>query len=112
MKNSIQEGQTFTAAAPSGGVVAGRPYVFGDIIGVAAADAAVGVVTVFETQQSIYRFAKFASEAWTIGQKVYWDTTNFRFTTTVGSNLLIGNAAAAALSADTTGLVKMRAHMA
>ncbi len=112
MKNSVQEGQTLTAAAPAGGVVAGRVYVFGDIIGVATADAAVGVLTVFETQQSIYRFTKLAGEAWTLGAKVYWDAANNRFTTTAAGNSLVGNAAAAALSADTTGLVKMRAHLA
>jgi predicted RecA/RadA family phage recombinase len=112
MRNSIQQGQTITAPAPAGGVFAGRPYALGDIIGVATADAAVGVITVFETQQSIYRFNKNPGEAWTLGQKLYWDVANNRFTTTAGTNLLLGNAAATALSAETSGLVKMRAHMA
>lgn len=112
MKNSIQEGQTLTAPAPAGGVVAGRVYALGDILGVATSNAAAGVSTVFETQPSIYSFPKLAGEAWTLGQKVYWDTTNFRFTTTVGTNVLAGNAAAAAAAPDTVGLVKMRAHLA
>lgn len=112
MRNSIQAGTTFTAPAPAGGVVAGRVYVFGDIIGVAITDAAVGVPVAFETTPSIYRFTKFASEAWTLGAKVYWDAVNFRFTTTAAGNSLVGNAAAAALAADTTGLVKMRSHLA
>ena len=112
MRNSIQEGTTLTAAAPAGGVVAGRVYVFGDILGVAITDAAVGVPVAFETTQSIYRFAKATAEAWTLGAKVYWDSTNNRFTTTAAGNTLAGNAAAAALAADTVGLVKMRSHLA
>lgn len=44
---------------------------------------------------------KFASEAWTPGGAIYWDNTNIRFTTTVGSNTLCGRATQAALAAAT-----------
>lgn len=108
MKNSIQEGMTLSLPAPAGGVVAGRVYVFGDIVSVAVSTAAAGLVTTFETTPSVYEFTKVNGEAWTLGAKLYWDAVNFRMTTTAAGNTLVGNAAAAALAAAATGRVKMR----
>lgn len=45
--------------------------------------------------------AKFASEAWAVGQVLYWDNTNKRLTTTASGNTKCGQALQPALAADT-----------
>ena len=55
---------------------------------------------------------KATGEAWTMGQKLYWDNTAKKFTTTATSNTLCGYAAAPAASADTTGSVDFNSNAA
>lgn len=108
MKNFFADGKTLTTAAPAGGTVAGRIYVFGDTIGVALSTAAAGEQTVFDTDTKVYEFGKATGAAWTLGAKLYWDATNFVLTTTASGNTLVANAARAAAAGDTTGLAKIR----
>lgn len=46
----------------------------------------------------VIKYTKAASQAWTIGAKVYWDDTAKEFTTTAGGNTLCGIAWAPAAS--------------
>jgi predicted RecA/RadA family phage recombinase len=48
---------------------------------------------------------KATGQAWTLGNLIYWDNTNFVFTTTASGNTLRGSIAAAAASGDTVGSV-------
>lgn len=45
--------------------------------------------------------AKATGEAWAIGAAIYWDNGNSRFTTTLTSNTLCGNATETALAGAT-----------
>lgn len=48
---------------------------------------------------------KQTGQAWTQGQLIYWDNTNFVFTNVAAGNTLRGTAAAAAISVATVGNV-------
>lgn len=52
---------------------------------------------------------KTTGQAWVLFDAVYYDATNDRFTTTASGNTKAGLVAAAALSADTSGLVLLNA---
>ena len=93
--------------AGSAAIEAGDVIVLGTKIGIAGCDIAVGAVGSVHVE-GVYKFPK-ATGAITIGAAVYWDATNENITTTSTSNTLAGYAAAAAVSADTTVLVKINA---
>lgn len=105
-RNFIQPGNTLTLTAPTGGVVAGTVYLIGTLLVVAQNTVAQtlpfeGIVTGVVTQP------KATGQAWAEGAKVYWDNTAKNFTTTSSANTLAGVAAAAALTGDTTGSVRL-----
>lgn len=99
----VQEGKTLTLIAPRT-VASGAGILVGSLFAVALADAAAGQ-PVEARRVEVFDLAKATGEAWTQGQKVYWDNTNFRVTSTAGSNTLIGVATQAQASADAVGRV-------
>ena len=88
MKNYIQPGNTITLTAPYA-VTSGDGLLVGAIFGVAAGTAALGdpVETALE---GVYDMKKVASQAWAVGDKIYWDNTAKNTTKTLTSNTLIG----------------------
>lgn len=100
--NFVKEGDTLAVTAPYA-VASGAGALVGSLFGVAvnSAENAAEVVLALE---GVFTLAK-ASGAWTVGAKLYWDDTNKNVTTTASGNTLIGRAAAAAASGDTTGNV-------
>lgn len=106
MKTYVRDGDRLSLAAPVGGVVSGRGYLIGSIFGVAAATAAAGVLTAFQTE-GVIRHAK-AAGAVTVGAKMYWDNTAFVVTTVSSGNTFIGHATAAQGSGDATADVVLR----
>lgn len=108
MTNFVQEGKALTLTAPSGGVVAGGVYKIGQLIVVAAADAAQTEPFVGVTE-GVFDVTKVGSQAWTEGALVYWDNGNTRFTTTASGSLLAGVAVADVGSGagETTGRVRL-----
>jgi predicted RecA/RadA family phage recombinase len=105
MKNYIQKGDVMTVTAPAA-VASGAGVLVGSIFGVAVraaasgADIDVDVVGVFD-------LPKATGAAWTQGLRLYWDDTAKNVTATASTNKLIGVAAAAALSGDTIGRVRL-----
>ena len=105
MSNNFRHsGQSMTFTAPVGGVVSGVGLLIGQLYVVPTASAAAGelfggMVTGVHVQ------AKAAGQAWTEGQLIYFNGT--ALTTTATSNTLIGCAAEAAASANTTGVVRL-----
>jgi predicted RecA/RadA family phage recombinase len=108
MNNYIKPGNTLTFTAPSGGVTSGLGYKIGQLFVVAAITAAEGDEFEGKTD-GVYTLPKTTGAAWTEGQLLYWDDTNDKVITTATGNLLIGCAAAAAGSDDTTGTVRLNA---
>lgn len=111
-KNFIQPGDRLTLQVPddSGAVAiaSGEGFLIGSIFGVAITDVAVGEGGAFETT-GVWELAKTSAQAWTVGQKIYWNDTQRLVTTTAGGNTLIGVAVAVAANPSATGLVRLNA---
>ena len=86
--------------------LSGAPVLIGSRIGICVNNMVSGNVGTVSVK-GIHEVPKATGQAWTQGDKVYWDDTNKNFTTTASGNTLIGYIAAAAASADTTGLVNI-----
>jgi len=93
VKNFIAIGNVITVAAPAA-VNSGDLVLVGTMFGVAARDAASGEQVELNTG-GVYDLPKAASQAWTVGAKVYWDNTAKVATTTTSGNTLIGVATVA-----------------
>lgn len=102
----IQPGNVMTFTAPSGGVVAGTPKLIGSLLVVP--QNTVAQTLPFEGMTTgVHELAKVSAQAWTEGVKIYWDNTAGNMTTTVGSNTLVGVAAAAAANPTAVGQVRL-----
>jgi predicted RecA/RadA family phage recombinase len=88
MKSYVQPGHTVTLAAPYD-VSSGDGLLLGSLFGIASADAAEGA-EVETAVTGVFDITKAASQAWTVGAKVYWDNTAKVATTTATDNTLIG----------------------
>lgn len=105
MKTLVSDGKTITVTAPYQ-VNSGVGCLVGSLFGVTQ-DAAANAATVVLALTGIYTLAKATGAAWTVGALVYWDNTNKVCTTTASTNKLIGVAASAQASGDTTGQVRL-----
>lgn len=108
MKNLVrQKADNLTLPAPYA-VASGGGALIGAIFGVASTDAAAGADCVFVTRGE-FTFPKAASQAWTIGAKIYWDNTNKVMTTSSAGNTQVGVAtkAVGAGAGETVGQVKL-----
>jgi predicted RecA/RadA family phage recombinase len=107
MKNFIQPGSTITLSAPAA-VASGAGVLVGAIFGIAAHDAGSGE-PVETVTTGVFDLNKIGSEAWSVGDKVYWDDANTRATKIATDNTLIGVAIATVGSGadETTGRVRL-----
>lgn len=112
MQNYVQPGSTITLTAPYA-VTSGDGLLVGAIFGVATADAALGEA-VEACLVGVYDLKKVGSQAWSAGDKVYWDDTNKETTKTATANTLIGVAVEAVGSGagETTGRVRLNGSVA
>lgn len=104
MRNFIQRGDNITVPAPAP-VLSGQGVLIGSLFGIAATTAATGEDVALSTC-GVFEMPK-AEIAMTIGQKVYWSSTNGNVTTTATGNTLIGAAIEAAGSGATTVRVRL-----
>jgi predicted RecA/RadA family phage recombinase len=93
MKNYISPGKALTLTAPSGGVVSGTAYLIGGLLVVATVTAAEGALFA-ALSCGVVDLPKAAEDAFTEGEKVYWDNSAKKITDTSGGNTLIGVALA------------------
>lgn len=94
--NQIESGDNITMIAPSGGVVAGNPYLIGSLFGIALQTAAQGENFILQTE-GVFSITKLTSDDVSAGAILYWDnTSNKRLTTTSTSNYKVGAATSAA----------------
>ena len=108
MKNFVQPGGTVTLTAPSD-VSSGDGLLVGSLFGVASGDAASGV-DVEAVTEGVFDLAKTSAQAWSQGDKVYWDNTNKECTVVAAGNVLIGVAMADAANPTDTGRVLIGNH--
>lgn len=107
MKNRIKSGKTMTFTAPTGGVVSGGFYKIGQLLVVALADVAQTLPFEGATTGVFASAPKTTGAAWAEGELLYWDNTTFKFTKTAGTNHPAASVSVAALSADTTGTIRL-----
>ena len=107
MKNFVSSGSTLKITA-SAAISSGDGVLTGSIFGVATGDIANGADGIVNLT-GVYDLPKTGSQAWSVGDKVYWDDTNKVCTTTATGNTLIGAAvlAVAGGASDTTGRVRL-----
>ena len=112
MKNFIGVGNrvTLTAAAVT---TSGQPVLTGSLFGIAENAAAIGEPVVLVII-GIYDLTKTASQAWTVGQLIYWDVATSRVTNVVAINKLVGVAvlAVGAGAGEIVGRVRLTAAIA
>ncbi|HEX7127294.1 MAG TPA: DUF2190 family protein [Thermodesulfobacteriota bacterium] len=100
------EGDVLPLTAPIGGVTSGSAYLISGLLVVAMDTAGQGQPFSGKTT-GLFVLPKATGEAWTQCQKLYWDDTNKRLTTTASGNTLVGVAAKPAGSTDTVGEVRL-----
>lgn len=88
MRNMIATGDTLTITAPAA-VLSGAGVLVGALFGVALADIASGARGAIRVR-GVVRLGKAPSQAWTLGQRVYWDAGNSRATNVATGNTMIG----------------------
>lgn len=107
MKTYVQPGNTLPLTAPYA-VTSGDGILVGSLFGIAAGDAASGE-EVETALVGVYDLKKVGTQAWAVGDKIYWDNTAREATKTATANTLIGVAVAAVAggAADTVGRVRL-----
>ncbi len=107
MKTYVQPGNTITLTAPYD-VTSGDGLLVGAIFGIASGDALTGAEVEVVTT-GVFDLTKAVSQAWAVGDKVYWDNTNRVATKTATANTLIGVAvlAVGGTASETTGRVRL-----
>ena len=106
MKNFIEFGDVLDVVAPAGGFVSGMPVIIGSLLGVASTTVPAGSTGAVKIG-GVFELPKGATEAWTVGQAVYW--TGTAATTTSGSTL-IGYASEPAANPSSVGRVRFNEH--
>jgi len=105
MKNFIQKGLVLALLAPYA-VDSGGGALVGSIFGVATTTVGNGEEGQFQVE-GVFTLPKTEAQAWTQGQKIYWDNTNKRCDSDGTVGMLIGVATAAAANPTTTGTVRL-----
>lgn len=80
MKNFIASGNDIYATAPVGGITGGALVVIGGLVGIANTDAAEGEQYSANLKGAYSDIPKLNTEAFTKGQKLYWDPVNEKLT--------------------------------
>lgn len=103
--NFVQEGDTLDLLAPYA-VSSGDGMKVGSIFAVALGDAENGAAVRGATD-GVWDLTKTSAQAWTVGQKIYWDNSNKRCDSDGTLGQLIGVATAIAANPTATGLVRL-----
>lgn len=107
MKNYVQDGDVITVTAPYA-LTTGQGALVGSMFGVATNSAANGTAVEIIVE-GVVTLTALSTDVAAVGARAYWDNTNRRVTTTVGSNTLIGVFTVAKASGDGTATVRLNA---
>jgi len=88
MKNYVQDGDKITIAAPYD-VLSGGGALQGSLFGVAETTALSGAPVSLQLM-GVVDIAKTASQAWTVGARIYWDDSTKLATSVASANKRIG----------------------
>ncbi|MBB4837291.1 putative RecA/RadA family phage recombinase [Sphingomonas kyeonggiensis] len=110
MRGYIQDGDTLPFVAPYD-VAAGGGVLVGAIFLVAIAAVLTGKGGQGR-RRGVMDIAKTTGEAWTQGQKLYWDNAAKKLTTTAAGNTLVGAAAQVQAAGDAVGRAMITGQIA
>ena len=105
MQNYVQRGETVTLAAPYD-VLSGGCLMVGSIVGVATTTALTGE-NVETVVTGVFDLGKVSAQAWSVGDRIYFDATAKLATNVSTGNSLIGVALVAAANPSPTGRVRL-----
>ncbi len=107
-QNFQAPGKKLVVACPYATVDAGEGVKVGSIFGVACDDALTTEDVVIDTE-GVHEIQKVGSQAWTVGQLIYWDDSSEYCTTSGAAGMFIGVATEAVASGagDVLGKVKL-----
>lgn len=103
MRNQIQVGSTLTLIAPTN-LTAGQAFLVGAIFAIASQNALSGE-QVEGKRMGVYALPKTSAQAWSTGDRIYWDAANNRCDKTSTVGMLIGAATADATNPSAVGNV-------
>lgn len=103
--NYVQDGDVLTLVAPYARN-AGEGAKIGSMFGVALNNVLISANGEFATE-GVWDLAKTSAQAWSQGDKIYWDDTNHRCDNVSTVGMLIGVATAAAANPSATGRVAL-----
>lgn len=107
MKNFVHRGDTLDLAVPYD-VNSGGGMKVGSIVAIASKDGKLATADVVAGYViGVFDVASDTGTAWAVGDVVYWDDTNKRFTKTTTSNTKAGLVVAAKQSADVVGRIRL-----
>lgn len=105
-QNFIEEGDQIEFPILAA-VVTGVPVLYGIKLAIPLRSSTVVGEKVAHRFEGVFEIAKTTSEAWAVGDPLYWDNTTKKLTTTAGSLKLVAWAAQPAIAAATTGIASL-----
>ena len=106
MKNFVQRGDVLTLT-PGAAVASGVGYLFGtSLFGVATADVAISTPGEFVVE-GVVEIAKTSALAISVGDRLFWDSTNKVVNKTTTAQQCVGIAVADAANPSATVLMKL-----
>lgn len=103
---NVQPGNVIELTAPVGGVTTGVPVLIGSLL-VIPQVTAIATAKFNALVTGVVTMAKTSAQAWTEGQKVYWDDGNSRADSAATVGMLIGVAAKVAANPSATGTIRL-----
>ena len=107
--NYTQSGKIVTLLAPYDRTP-GTGALVGKIFAVSLGTVLSGAAGEFALE-GIWTLAKTSAQAWTVGQRLYWDNTNKRVDSDATLGVFIGVAAAVAANPSSTGSVRLNGNV-
>lgn len=104
--NYVGEGDALTLVAPYAVNSGGGAQFGNNLFGVAVTTLASGATGVFRSE-GVFDLTKNTTGAFAVGDRLYWDNTNKRLTTTTTGNICVGIAVEAAATTASTGRIKL-----
>lgn len=102
--NYVQPGKVLSLIAPYNRT-AGQGALVGSIFGVSLGTVLSGAVGEFHVGAGVFSLAKTSGQAWSVGQKIYWDNSNKQCDSDASLGQFIGVATAIAANPSSTGQV-------
>ena len=103
--NYVQAGKVLDFSAPYDRTT-GQGFQVGSIFAVALGTA-LSTVAIRGQIDGVWTLAKTSAQAWTVGQKLFWDNTNKRLDSDSTVGMLVGVAQAVAANPSSTGNVRL-----